>query len=137
MSKLESQKRITITTDIAGKCAQCIESKCCRHITEPMDAPRSLRDFDMILWQVSHKNVHCFKDKTGWYLSVFSSCEHLTDKGSCKIYHQRPFICREHSNLECEFDSSRDSYSQLYFTNHKEFDDYCRKRFKRWDRRFD
>ena len=35
------------------------------------------------------------------------------------------------------FLSWQSAYSELYFTSHKEFDAYCRKRFKRWDRRFD
>ncbi len=137
MSKSEQLERIPVTTDFGGKCAQCFDSKCCQYITEPMDTPRSIRDFDMILWQVSHKNIHCFKDDSGWYLTSFGQCEHLGDRGQCNIYHQRPFICREHSNQQCEFDNSPDAFSELYFTNHQQFDAYCRKRFKHWDRRFD
>ena len=136
MSKSEHLKKIPIITTLDGKCAQCFDSKCCQYITEPMDTPRSIRDFDMILWQVSHKNIHCFKDSSGWYLTSFGQCEHLSDKGQCNIYRKRPFICREHSNQDCEFDAPPDANTEFYFTNYKEFDNYCQKRFKRWDQRF-
>lgn len=134
-----SSKPLEIPIEIisADKCSKCFESKCCQYITEPMDTPRSIRDFDTILWQVSHVNIHCFKDKTGWYLTSFGQCEHLKANGQCNIYERRPFICREHSNQECEFDNAHDAYCELYFMNFSEFDDYCRKRFKRWDHRFD
>ncbi len=130
-------RKIPITVDTDNKCAKCYDSKCCQYITEPMDTPRSIRDFDMILWQVSHKNIHCFKDKTGWYLTSFGQCEHLSAQGKCYIYQQRPFICREHSNQDCEFDTPHDAHCELYFNDYRGFDDYCRKRFKRWDQRFE
>ena len=120
-----------------NKCAQCFDSKCCQYITEPLDTPRSIRDFDMLLWQISHQNVHCFKDDTGWYLKIFGQCEHLTKNGQCGIYHKRPFICREHSNQSCELDTPHPKFSDLYFNKYLDFDQYCRKRFKRWDKRFD
>ncbi len=136
MPKSKQLEKISIITTLEGKCAQCFDSKCCQYITEPMDTPRSIRDFDMILWQVSHRNIHCFKDRSGWYLISFGQCEQLGDQGQCNIYQQRPFICREHPNQNCDFDAPPSANAQLYFTNHKEFDDYCRKRFKRWDQRF-
>jgi len=101
-----------------------------------METPRSIRDFDMILWQVSHANVHCFKDESGWYLTSFGQCEHLSEQGQCGIYHKRPFICREHSNQDCEMDSEQKDFCELYFTNYQQFDQFCRQRFKTWDKRF-
>jgi Fe-S-cluster containining protein len=99
-------------------------------------SPRSVDDFDQILWQVSHKNTHVFKDDDGWYLLFLNECEHLQQDGRCGIYEIRPQICREHSNDYCEYDISIEEGSDLYFKDHKSLDDYCRKRFKTWDKRF-
>ena len=95
-----------------------------------------MRDFDHLLWQVSHHNVHIFKDMDGWFLLITGDCEHLQDNGMCGIYETRPLICREHSNDYCEYDSSIPEGSELYFRNHGELDRYCRERFKSWDKRF-
>ena len=101
-----------------------------------MDTPRSIKSFDMLLWQVSHTNMHIFKDSTGWYLICFGQCEHLIRVGQCSIYDKRPFICREHSSNSCEFDNTNNAYCNLYVTNYDKFDSYSRKRFKNWDKRF-
>ena len=135
MPQYKNLETISIKND--NKCATCTGSKCCQYITEPLETPRSIRDFDLILWQVSHDNVHCFKDDDGWFLVNYSQCEHLKPNGQCNIYHSRPFICREHSNQECEYGQPIDVGAELYFTKHKELDDYCRNRFKSWDKRFD
>jgi len=127
----------TIPTTKNDKCSSCVGSKCCQYITEPLDTPRSIKDFDTLLWQVSHINTHCFKDSQGWFLLSYGSCEHLSENGQCKIYHQRPFICREHSDNDCEYDQPIEAGAELYFRNYKEIDEYCRKRFKSWDKRFD
>lgn len=136
MAQTKKLQKIPIKTLAIDKCAQCFDSKCCQYITEPMDTPRSIKSFDMLLWQVSHANIHIFKDSTGWYLTSFGQCEHLSAQGQCSIYEKRPFICREHSNDNCEFDNAHDAYCDLYFTHYDEFDHYCRKRFKHWDKRF-
>jgi len=135
MSNIKKLKSILISKE--DKCSLCIGSKCCQYITEPLDTPRSIKDFDLLLWQISHNNIHCFKDSSGWYLTSFGQCEHLTEKGQCRIYYSRPFICREHSDDSCEFDQTNESHCDLYFTSFQQIDDYCRKRFKSWDRRFD
>ncbi len=118
------------------KCQKCFASKCCQYITEPIETPRSIRDFDNLLWQVSHTNIHCFKDSNGWYITSYGSCQHLGQSGECLIYDKRPFICREHSNSHCEYDHAEDAFCELYFKDYQAFDEYCRQRFKSWDSRF-
>ena len=120
-----------------SKCDRCFQSKCCQYITQAIDSPRSIRDFDSLLWQVSHKNIHLYKDVNGWFLTSFGQCEHLTSAGLCGIYEKRPFVCREYSDSNCEFDQAVDAHCDLYFTNYQQLDDYCRARFKTWDVRFD
>ena len=46
-------------------------------------------------------------------------------------------ICREHANDSCELDVPIDEGCDLYFQKYEELDEYCRKRFKTWDKRFE
>lgn len=130
-----STSSIPITSD--NKCSFCRGSKCCQYVTESIITPRSISDFDHLLWQISHPNINIYKDDEGWYLLFLSQCQHLLNNGRCGIYDIRPMICREHSNNHCEFDTTIEADSELYFHNYAELNKYCRKRFKSWDRRFD
>jgi len=130
------KKRAKVTITPENKCSFCAGSKCCTYITQPLDTPRAIRDFDHLLWQVSHENVAVYKDEDGWYLLVSSPCSHLLPEGGCGIYSERPIICREHSNDYCEYDSPAEEGFEHYFDSYKALRKYCRKRFKRWDKRF-
>ncbi len=126
---------IPVTTE--NKCDLCTGSLCCTYITHELTTPRSMEDFDYLLWQISHHDVSVFKDEDGWFLSVNTPCAHLASDGRCKIYSKRPQICREHSNDCCEYDGPAEEDFELYFPTYKVLDDYCRSRFKRWDGRFE
>ncbi len=126
-----------IEIDSGGKCGLCTASRCCQYVTQALDPPRSMKDFDHLLWQVSHRNVALFKDEDGWYLLLNdAACVHLQDNGNCGIYATRPQICREHSNDYCEYDAPAEEGFELYFDGYETLDAYCRKRFKKWDKRF-
>jgi Fe-S-cluster containining protein len=118
------------------KCDLCVQSLCCTYITHQIDKPRSMEDFDYLIWQVSHDNVALFKDEDGWFLSVAGRCAHLMPNGMCGIYDIRPQICREHSNECCEYDGAAEDDFDLYFNTFEMLDRYCRKKFKNWDKRF-
>ena len=124
-----------IEVKLEDKCGLCT-AKCCTYITHQIDTPRSLEEFDYLIWQVSHRDVKLFKDDDGWFLSVISRCNHILPDGRCAIYHQRPQICRDHSNECCEFDGPAEDDYELFFDGFEALDTYCRKRFKQWDRRF-
>lgn len=130
--KAKKPKKITPE----NKCSFCRPSKCCTYITQQLETPRSMRDFDHLLWQVSHENINIYKDEDGWYLLVNSPCTHLGKDGGCGIYDERPTICREHSNDFCEYDAPAEEGFELFFDSYKALRKYCRKRFKRWDKRF-
>ena len=117
------------------KCMEC-RNFCCRYITVRVSSPRSMHDFDFLLWQLYHENVKVFKDYTGWYLLIYNPCLHLEGNGNCSIYENRPIVCRYHSNNICEFDLSISESSTLFFDNYKSFDEFCRKRFKTWEKRY-
>lgn len=130
----KNKQKITVTTE--NKCGLCTASICCTYITHEIDTPRSLEDFDYILWQVSHADISVFKDEDGWYLSVDTRCQHMLADGRCNIYDYRPQICREHANDCCEFDGPAEEDFDLFFNSYESLDKYCRKRFKSWDKRF-
>jgi len=123
-----------ITVD--KKCAKCKKSICCNSINQKISAPRTIYDFDHLLWQVSHENINIFKDSDGWFLHIHSRCQHLLQGGICNIYDERPMVCREYDNDYCEFDESIEKASQYFFSTYNEFEKFCRKRFKNWDKRF-
>jgi len=69
-----------------NKCGFCTNSKCCTYITEQLTTPRSMHDFDHMLWQLSHKGVQAYKDEDGWYLLINNPCTHIQPDGHCGIY---------------------------------------------------
>lgn len=123
-------------TDSETKCSLCHNSKCCTYITQQIDTPASMSDFDTLLWQLSHENIQVYKDEDGWYLLVNSRCRHLREDGGCGIYEIRPQICRDHSNDYCEYDAPAEEGFDLFFDSYETLLLYCRKRYKSWDKRF-
>lgn len=120
-----------------NKCGFCTNSKCCTYITQHIDPPRAKEDFDLLLWQISHQNVQVYKDSDGWFLLINNKCTHLQPDGRCGIYASRPQICREYTNDYCEFDEPAEKSFDLFFEDYDSLLRYCRKRFKRWDQRFE
>ena len=118
-----------------GKCSKC-EQLCCKYITVKIPAPRTIRDFDGLLWQLAHENVQAFKDSMGWHLLIYNSCVHLNGNGKCAIYNKRPITCREHSDEACEYGSPISKTSVRFFDGFESLNRFCRKKFKTWDRRF-
>ena len=125
---------ITINSD--NKCDLCTGSKCCTYITQQIDTPRTMSEFDLMLWQVSHQNVQFYKDEDGWFLLVNTPCLHLLPDGRCGIYSERPSICRTHTNDYCEYDAPAEESFDQFFDSYATLQAYCRKRFKNWDKRF-
>jgi hypothetical protein len=127
--------KVKITPE--NKCGFCTNSTCCTYLTQQIDTPRSIEDFDSLLWQLAHHNTQVYKDEDGWFLLVNNRCGFLEPDGRCGIYETRPQVCRDHSNDDCEFDgpAGADDF-ELFFPDYPSMLKYCRKRFKNWDRRF-
>lgn len=117
-----------------NKCGYCTNSYCCTYVTEELATPRSKRDYEHLLWQVSHEGVEIYKDDEGWWMMVASRCSHLQDDGGCRIYDVRPQVCRDYSNDYCEFDAPAEEGYELHFCDYEALLKYCKKRFKRWER---
>lgn len=139
MTRTTTFKTIPIRTAMTPetKCGYCTNSKCCTYITQQIDTPRSMLDFDQLLWQVSHQNVQAYKDEDGWFLLVNNTCSHLQSGGRCGIYDVRPQVCRTYDNDYCEYDESAEENFELFFENYAGLLKYCKERFKSWDRRLE
>ena len=120
-----------------NKCGYCKGSTCCTYLTQKISAPRTMEDFDLLLWQISHQNTQVYKDSDGWFLLVNNRCRHLQDNGGCGIYDTRPQVCRDHDNDDCEFEGAcgHDDFD-VFFPDYESLLAHCRKRFKKWDQRF-
>ncbi len=122
------------STSSDNKCNRCRESICCRYLTQQIDPPKSKRDFHTLLWQIAHQQVEIYQDEDGWFLLIKTPCSFLQEDGRCGIYHQRPLICQEYDNDWCELDEPAEKHFKRHFTSHQQLLDYCRGRFKKWDR---
>ena len=131
---------IPIQPRLAAKnhCGRCTRSTCCTYLTQAIEAPRSMEDFDLLLWQISHQNTQVYRDEDGWFLLVNNRCLHLLPHGRCAIYETRPQICREHSTADCELEGPAGPADfELFFPDYESLAAYCRNKFKSWDRRFE
>ncbi len=125
---------VVVTSD--NKCDLCEGSKCCNYITQAIDTPRSIDEFDTLLWQLTHRNVQAYKDDDGWFLLFYTTCQFLQSDGRCGIYETRPQMCRDYTNDYCEYDSPAEEGFELFFDGYQSLLAYCQKRFKKWDKRF-
>ncbi len=117
-----------------NKCASCKGATCCTYVTQQIDTPRTKADFSNLLWQVSHQGVQAFRDEGIWYLLFEGRCTHLQADGRCGIYETRPQVCRDHSNDCCELDAPREQGFDLHFPDYESLLQYCRKKFRSWDK---
>ena len=136
MTDLAKPVEIDVVVTSDNKCDLCEGSKCCNYITQAIDTPRSIDEFDTLLWQLTHRNVQAYKDEDGWFLLFYTTCQFLQTDGRCGIYQTRPQMCRDYSNDYCEYDSPAEEGFELFFDGYDSLLAYCQKRIKRWDKRF-
>ena len=129
MAKKEyTQLKVNVAITPENKCTFCTGSICCTYITELLETPRSIVDFDHLLWQISHENVQIYKDEDGWYLLINNKCHHLMPTGGCSIYEQRPQTCRDHHTDECE--KNIGDFAKVIFKKPEDVDKYRAKKKK-------
>ncbi|MDH5180444.1 MAG: YkgJ family cysteine cluster protein [Gammaproteobacteria bacterium] len=136
MATKGKQGKVNVEFNAETKCSFCEGSKCCVYTTQEIAAPRSMDDFDHLLWQLAHKDMQIYKDEDGWFLLALNPCRFLKPEGGCGIYETRPQVCRDYSNDYCEYDAPPEEFFEHYFPDYESLLAYCRKRFKRWDKRF-
>ncbi len=85
----------------SGLCAGC--TRCCETVSIEIDVPRSSWEYDQWIWVLHHRNLEVYLEKPErWYLHIEARCEQLKDNGHCKVYEDRPVLCREYDPRSCE-----------------------------------
>ena len=108
-------------------CDKC-KAMCCRTVTVEIDKPTRPEDWEDIRWQVAHKNVSVYLDNTNdWVIEFKTNCEHLDDKWRCKIYNDRPKMCREHELEECEI-NGEGNIAQVMLNSIEDVDKYLQEK---------
>ena len=101
------------------KPGQCLcdfcTGKCCKYFSLPIDAPQSWDDYDSIRWYLAHGQTLIYVVEEQWYLLVKTRCQYLTGDNRCKIYFNRPKICREYTTDECEYEEDW-SFTKMFET---------------------
>jgi Fe-S-cluster containining protein len=83
------------------ECTEC--GKCCTYVGIEIDRPTRVRYVTDILWYLYHENVYIYVDgDNDWSLHFETRCKNLDDDLLCRVYEQRPHICREFDNETCE-----------------------------------
>lgn len=128
-----NKEKIISTTD---KCDLCTSSICCTYVTQEIDSPTSIYDYDTMLWQLYHHSIQFYKEEGSWYLKILNHCLNLQPDGRCGVYDVRPMICREHENDFCEYDESTETSADVFFGKPEDLEAFCRKKYKSWDKRY-
>jgi Fe-S-cluster containining protein len=68
-----------------------------------INAPSRPRYATDILWYLYHENVYVYVDGEGeWSVHFEARCRNLGDDLLCRVYAERPHICRGFDNRTCE-----------------------------------
>jgi len=87
---------------MSESCIKC-KAKCCSYFCFQIDAPESFDSFEDIRWYLCHEGVSVHIDEDDdWYIQITNRCNMLGADYRCKIYDDRPLICRQYSHEKCE-----------------------------------
>jgi len=105
------------------ECTEC--GKCCTYVGVEIDPPHRVKNASDILWYLYHPNVYTYIDGNGdWSVHFESRCDNLSDDLLCRIYEQRPHICRGFDNKTCEVNDH--AHTALTIRTPAEFLDWLR-----------
>ena len=109
-------------------CKEC-SGLCCRYFALPIETPETKEDYDDIRWYLCHEGITVFVEDGDWYINIKNKCRHLSrNDNNCKIYPDRPRICREYSTDNCDWVDGEYDYD-LHFTNDKQMQEYIKVKF--------
>lgn len=87
---------------MSKRCIEC-QAKCCTYFCFQIDTPESFDAFEDIRWYLCHEGVTVHIDEEDdWYIQIANRCNMLGSDHRCKIYDDRPLICRHYSDDNCE-----------------------------------
>src|SRR3989344_3417896 len=116
-------------------CNKCT-AVCCRQVTVSLDPLETEEDYQEMRWLIVHKNVHICVDEEGdFWVEFYTDCEHLGSHHECKIYENRPQICRDHELDSCEVNGEGEAYPFI-FTNEGELNAYITKYYKKEGKKY-
>jgi uncharacterized protein len=82
-------------------CTEC--AKCCTYVAVGINAPTRPRYATDILWYLYHDLVSVYLDGDGeWCVMFETKCRNLAGDLLCRIYEDRPHICRGFDNKTCD-----------------------------------
>ena len=87
---------------VGNLCEQC-DALCCKYFALEIDKPTTKNDLENIRWYISHQKTSVFIQNGKWYLQVKNRCNHLDRNNRCKIYENRPAICKRLDPKGCEY----------------------------------
>ena len=87
---------------MSNNCNKC-DGLCCKYFAMEIDKPTTRNDFENIRWYISHQKTSVFIQEGKWYLNVNNRCRYLDRDNRCKIYENRPAICRRLDPKNCEY----------------------------------
>jgi Fe-S-cluster containining protein len=104
------------------ECTDC--AKCCTYVAVGINPPVRARWATDILWYLYHEQVSVYRDGDGeWMVQFETRCRQLADDRLCRIYPNRPHICRSFDNRTCEVN---DPTGGRLFSKPDEFLDYLK-----------
>jgi Fe-S-cluster containining protein len=91
-------------TQAAGvPCTSC--GLCCTYVVVDIDAPTTLDAASTALWYLYHPGMSLYTADGEWMLQFDTRCKFLGADNRCGIYEQRPRVCRDFDERECEVNS--------------------------------
>jgi Fe-S-cluster containining protein len=92
-----------------------------------INAPRTPGYATDVLWYLYHENVYVYRDGDGeWSVHFEARCRNLAPDLRCRIYEERPHICRSFDNTTCEVNSKEGHPTT--FTSPEQFLDWLERK---------
>ncbi len=113
-------------SDCAIDCDKCFTcgGECCKSVAIKLEDPVDIDDYEDFKWYVFHPGLSVYLDTDDeWHVDVPIKCKHLGRNGKCKVYDDRPPVCRDYDVREC--DEGDDS--KVTLSTPEEVDSYIRK----------
>ncbi len=109
----------------AVECTEC--GRCCTYVGVGVNPPTSARHASDVLWYLYHEGVYVYVDGDGeWSVHFEARCRNLGDDLLCRIYVDRPHICRGFDSRSCEVNDQ--APASLTFREPAEFLAWLRER---------
>ncbi len=96
-----SRIQLPIVKQERVECTAC--GRCCTYVGVGINPPTSARYASDVLWYLYHEGVYVYVDGEGeWSVHFEARCRNLGDDLLCRIYVDRPHICRGFDSRSCE-----------------------------------